>query len=68
MGILIREVDGKETTWFSKEYVQRQKDMSFQEGVVQGAKIEFHALEPGDEDAMKQRIADFRGEVIKSYK
>lgn len=60
MDTLIRELNGKEEIWYSDSYIKQQMHLAYQAGLYKGTKIEFHAIEPLDGEAVESLVSEFK--------
>jgi hypothetical protein len=61
--ILIREKDGVEEFWYSKEYFKKHLQKSFYEGIRKGIKVEIHAIQPMDGKMVDDLTEEFNRRV-----
>lgn len=66
--ILIREDKfGNETKWYSQEIMERQCNIAYQVGVVDGSKVDFVTIEPLDENQVRTTTREFKKLVGDKY-
>lgn len=67
MDILVKEIDGKDTIWYSSKYVESQIEQAYQVGLFKGIKVEFHAVSPFNDDMVDDLISEFKKRVQSEY-
>jgi hypothetical protein len=67
MDILIKEINGKDTIWYSDSYIQKQIENAYMVGLANGSRIEVHCVEPFDSEHSKKIAADIKTEILKTY-
>lgn len=68
MDVLLKEINGKETIWYSENYLKTQLDLAFRSGISSGIKVNFHAVEPCDRKQVDEMISLFKEKVEECYK
>ena len=67
MDTLIRERNGKEEIWYSEDYVKRQIEMAYKAGLSKGIKVEIHAIQPMDNNAVNNLTDEFNKRREEEY-
>lgn len=67
MDTLIRERNGKEEIWYSDDYVKRQIEMAYKAGLSKGIKVEIHAIQPMDNNAVNDLTDEFNKRREEEY-
>lgn len=67
MDTLIRERNGKEEIWYSDEYLKRQIEMAYKAGLSKGIKVEIHAIQPTDNNAVNNLTDEFNKRREEEY-
>lgn len=61
--ILIREKDGVEELWYSKEYFKYHLQQAFYSGIRKGVNVEIHAVQPMDGRMVDDLTEEFNKRV-----
>lgn len=67
MDILIRERNGKEEIWYSKNYFKQQMKLAYQAGIHKGIRVHFHAVEPMNGEAIESLVSEFKRRLNEEY-
>ncbi len=67
MDVLIKEINGKDTIWYSEQYLKNQMEQSYQAGLHKGIKVNFHAVEPMNESSKESLVSEFLKRVNDEY-
>lgn len=67
MAILIKEINGKDTIWYSESYVKDQIEQAFKSGMFEGCKIEFHSITPLSEESFNKTLNEFKEKLRAEY-
>lgn len=53
--------------WYSEDYIKQQIEKSFRAGIMQGIRIDFHAIHPRDEEHVERLFNQFWSRVDEEY-
>jgi len=67
MDSLIRERNGKEEVWYSEEYLRRQMEEAYQAGLSKGIKVNIHAIQPMNGEAVDNLTDEFNKRRAEEY-
>lgn len=67
MDILIKEIHGRDTTWYSESYLEQQIQNAYMVGLANGARIEVHCVEPFDTEHQKKIAQDIKNVILEKY-
>jgi len=67
MDTLIRERNGKEEIWYSDNYLKQQMELAYQAGIHKGIRVEFHAVEPMNGEAVESLVSEFKRRLNEEY-
>lgn len=67
MDTLIRERNGKDEVWYSDNFLKQQIQLAYQAGIHKGMKVEFHALEPMNDEAVESLVNEFKRRLNEEY-
>lgn len=67
MNTLIRERNGKEEIWYSENYLKQQIELAYNAGMYKGIRVEFHAVEPINGEAVESLVIEFKRRLNEEY-
>lgn len=67
MDILVKEINGKDTVWYSQAYIEKQMQNAYQVGLINGCKIQVCSIQPFDHEHENEIAQKIKSVILKEY-